>query len=270
MNSAQRRRSPRGTKPVLSFGAALVLLAVIVGIAVVAQRSGHTGGGGPSPTAAPGVPEPGPGTESPQEIGDLLASLPVAAEGPMTGYSREQFPHWDTNTPEHGFGDKYAQYAKCDTRDIVLLRDAEGPVTLDAKTCKFTVGKGGGWRDQYGVLDRKTGKLAPYKFMTEAKDVDADHIVPLAEAWRSGAATRDEATRRNLANDALNLVASDPSANRSKGDQDAANYLPPGKYRCAYVAHYVKVKVKYGLSVDQAEQTALRTAVDDCGRRGGF
>ncbi len=253
---------------ILPAGVGALLLALVIGVALFALRSGD--GTGPSPGSGPDSAQ-GTGTpQSAQEISDLFAKLVVAPEAPMTGYSREKFPHWDSNTPEHGFGSQFAQYSKCTTRDVMMLRDAEGSVTLDPKTCDLTVGKGGGWRDQYGVLDRKTGKLAPYKFITDPKGVDAEHIVPLAEAWRSGAATRDEDTRRNIANDAINLVASDPSANRSKGDQDATNYLPPGKFRCAYVAHYIKIKVKYALTVDPAEQTALRTAVDDCARRGGF
>ncbi len=205
-----------------------------------------------------------------RDITDLLTKLAVAPENPMTGYSREKFPHWDLNKPEHGFGAEYAQYAKCTTRDVMLLRDATGSVRLDPKTCELSIGRGGGWRDQYGVIDRKTGQVGPYKWITDPSGVDAEHIVPLAEAWRSGADTRDDDTRRRIANDALNLVASDPSANRSKGDQDAANYLPPGNFRCAYVGRYVQVKVKYALKIDSAEQTALRAAVDDCVKRGAF
>ncbi|MGF7120246.1 HNH endonuclease family protein [Rhodococcus sp. TAF43] len=216
-------------------------------------------------------PESGPAkdTVAVGELAELLAQVTVAPELPMAGYSREQFPHWDVNQPEHGFGPEYAQYSRCTTRDVMMLRDAEGSVRLDPKTCELSVGSDGGWRDEYGFLDRKTGELKPYKWMTESSAVDAEHIVALAEAWRSGAATRDEDTRRRIANDAINLAASDPSANRSKGDQDAANYLPPGKFRCAYVDRYLQIKVKYGLAVDTAEQAALRTAVDDCVRQGG-
>lgn len=238
-----------------------VCLAVImaVGYVLVDDWLGtDDGGSGSSPS-----------TIAPGELTGLLAQVTVAPELPMTGYSREQFPHWDLNKPEHGFGADFAQYSRCTTRDVMMLRDSVGSVRLDPKTCALTVGSDGGWQDEYGFLDRKTGELKPYKWMTESSAVDAEHIVALAEAWRSGAATADEDTRRRIANDAVNLVAADPSANRSKGDQDPANYLPPGKFRCAYVDRYLQVKVKYGLSVDTAEQAALRTAVDDCVRQGG-
>ena len=256
------KTSSRGLRRLVAV-LAPVLLAVVV--AVVYSFLGDKGTTtDPKPDSAAAA------TFSGKDVNDLLGKLVVAPEAPMTGYSREKFPHWDQDTPEHGFGDRFAQYAKCSTRDVMMLRDASGAVTLDASTCKLSVGKDGGWRDRYGVLDAKTGKLKPYKWITDSAGVDAEHIVPLAEAWRSGAQSRDTDTRRNIANDAINLVASDPSANRSKGDQDAANYLPPGVFRCEYVQRYISIKVKYGLTIDEAEQKALRTAVDDCLHKGEF
>ncbi|WP_051161731.1 HNH endonuclease family protein [Nocardia brevicatena] len=242
-------------------GPILIAIVVAVGYSLL---EGSTGKDETSPDTS------GPTVASAKEVGDALGKLPVAKEAPMTGYSREEFPHWDNNEPEHGFGPEFAQYERCTTREVMMLRDATGTVTLDPKTCDLKVGKDGGWRDEYGVLDSKTGQLQPYKWITDPKKVDAEHIVPLAEAWRSGAGKLDKNTRRRIANDAVNLVASDPSANRSKGDQDPSKYLPPGNFRCRYVDRYIKIKLKYGLSVDSDEQTALRTAVDECVKRGEF
>ncbi|WP_189034733.1 HNH endonuclease family protein [Nocardia rhizosphaerihabitans] len=250
------------------LGRALLALAAAICLAVVVTVANSL-----LDKVDPTAPGPGPAnaaTVSGKEIGDLVGKLVVAKEGAMTGYTREKFPHWDTNKPEHGFGGDLAQYTKCTSREVMMLRDATGKVTLDPKTCELKIPAGAGWQDRYGFVDKKTGQLGPYKFITDPAKVDAEHIVALAEAWRSGAADRDEDTRRRIANDSLNLVAADPSANRSKGDQDPANYLPPGNFRCAYVEHYVKVKIKYALTVDTAEHAALRTAVDDCLRRGEF
>lgn len=237
-----------------------VIVAVIVAVAYT--YFGGTGATTTDSTAA--------ATISAGKVNTLFEKLVVGREASMSGYDRDKFPHWDDNTPEHGFGKEFAKYAECSTRDVMMLRDSTGTVTLDPKTCDLTIGADGGWRDHYGVPDRKTGTLEPYKWITDSSDVDAEHIVPLAEAWRSGAKSLDTDARRNIANDAVNLVASDPSANRSKGDQDAADYLPPGEFRCEYVQRYIRIKVKYALKVDPDEKTALRAAVDDCVHRGEF
>lgn len=247
--------------PVRKFAAVPILIAVALTAGCTVEGPGKgsdTAAGATKPAGSAG------------EVRSALDKLPVKAEVGMAGYSREKFPHWDDNAPEHGFGPEFAQYSKCTTREVMLLRDATGEVSLDPRTCKLTIGTGGGWQDAYGVMDRKSGKLKPYKFIADSAGVDAEHIVPLAEAWRSGAKNLDTDTRRRIANDAVNLIASDPSANRSKGDQDPADYLPPGSFRCGYISRYIQVKLKYGLSVDQEEQTALRTAVEDCVERGEF
>ena len=233
-------------------GTVVVAVVVVIGFITVDELSEDKGPGSVAATTVSG------------DITELFEKLKVGTEAPMDGYDRARFPHWDTNKPEHGFGDKFAQYSHCTTREVVLLRDATGSVTLDPKSCKFTLGSDGGWRDQYGVLDRKTGNLKDYKWVTNPSSLDIDHIVPLAEVWRSGADKRTDDDRRAIANDAANLVISDPSANRSKGDQDIANYLPPGNFRCAYLDHYIRIKVKYSLTVDTAEQAAMRKAIDSC------
>ncbi len=87
----------------------------------------------------------------------------------------------------------------------------------------------------------------------------------LADAWQKGAAGWAEAKKLAFANDPVNLLAVDAGTNRSKGDGDAATWLPPNKpYRCEYVAGQVAVKLKYGLWVTAAEQHAMRTVLGAC------
>ena len=95
-----------------------------------------------------------------------LAALRVAAAGSMAGYSRDRFPHW------------ISQGGGCDTRDVVLKRDGTGVESA------CTVQRGT-WRSPY---DGAT--------WTAASDVDIDHIVPLAAAWRSGAAAWTDSRRQ--------------------------------------------------------------------------
>nr|WP_245380166.1 HNH endonuclease family protein [Kibdelosporangium banguiense] len=170
-----------------------------------------------------------------------LASLAIAPAGTMSGYSRDRFPHWAGS----GTGDS------CDTREIVLQRQGTA-VARDAK-CRATSGK---WLSPYDGAE-----------ITEATKVDIDHVVPLAEAWRSGAATWTDERRKQFANDLDHpqLIAVTAASNRSKGDQDPATWKPPTKtYWCTYAKNYITVKVAYQLTVDQKEHDALATMLTTC------
>jgi hypothetical protein len=92
----------------------------------------------------------------------------------------------------------------------------------------------------------------------------------MSNAWQTGAFAWEPRKRAALANDPMNLLAVDMSANRQKGDGDAATWLPSNKgVRCAYVARQVSVKAKYHLWVTPAERDAVRRILDSCpGQRG--
>jgi len=178
--------------------------------------------------------EPGGPTASTATAGPV-----VAPEGPSTGYSRDHFPHWT------GRGEA------CDTREIVLRRQGAG-VRTDAE-CRATAGT---WTSVYDGVT-----------LTDAAKVDVDHVVPLAEAWRSGASGWSEERRRAFANDLdrPQLVAVSARSNRAKGDQDPAEWKPPVEtYWCTYARDWVAVKVAYGLTVDQAEHNALTAMLARC------
>jgi hypothetical protein len=98
--------------------------------------------------------------------------------------------------------------------------------------------------------------------------VDIDHVVALGDAWVKGAAYWPPEQRLALANDPLNLLAVAASANRSKGDGDAATWLPPSRaYRCKYVARQISVKTKYALWLTVAEHDAMATLLAACPAR---
>ncbi|MFI9624525.1 HNH endonuclease family protein [Streptomyces sp. NPDC052042] len=168
-----------------------------------------------------------------------LSQLTVSAEGSSDGYSRTKFPHWIT------------QSGTCNTREVVLKRD--GTNVQQDSSCAAVSGT---WYSQYDGAS-----------LSAASNLDIDHVVPLAEAWRSGASGWTTAKRQDFANDLTRpqLIAVTGSVNRSKGDKDPAKWLPPRTaYRCVYARAWVHVKHHYGLSVDAAEKSALQGILNGC------
>ncbi|KAH7411016.1 hypothetical protein BKA64DRAFT_741635 [Cadophora sp. MPI-SDFR-AT-0126] len=168
-----------------------------------------------------------------------LAGLTVAAQGPQTGYSRDLFPTWITIS------------GNCNTRETVLKRDGTNVVTDSA--CASTSGS---W---YSPYDGAT--------WTAASDVDIDHMVPLSNAWKSGAAAWTTAQRQAFANDLTNpqLLAVTDNVNQSKSDSGPEDWKPPlTSYYCTYAKMYTKVKSVYKLTVTTAEKAALTSMLNTC------
>jgi hypothetical protein len=169
-----------------------------------------------------------------------LAALVERAPGSMRGYSRARFPHWSTQ----GKGG-------CDTRDLVLQRD--GSDVVATPPCRIVSGV---WNSPYDGATH-----------TDPSDVDIDHVVPLAEAWRSGAAEWDDARREAFAND-LNgpgLLTVTDSVNQAKGDQPPNLWKPKNNgYWCTYAELWIATKSTWDLSVTSAERSALLDMLDRC------
>lgn len=170
-----------------------------------------------------------------------VAELPVAEES-RTGYERSLFPHWIDEDRDG-----------CNTRKEVLISEATTAPTVGARC----VIEGGQWYSYYDNVS-----------WTEQTDLDIDHMVPLAEAWDSGASQWTTARRRAYANDLgdeRSLVAVTDNENQTKSDQDPATWVPPyAPARCRYIGEWVAVKLRWHLSVDAPEKTALTTWANDC------
>lgn len=165
-----------------------------------------------------------------------VRALPVARETPA-GYDRDLFHHWID-------ADGDCQ----DTREEVLVAESRVPVG----GCTVTTGRWYSWYD--GAT------------WTHASDVDIDHLVPLKEAWDSGAKGWDAGARERFANDLgdrRTLVAVTDNVNESKGDRDVAEWLPD-LHVCRYVRHWVAVKLRFGLAVDRAERSTLVRLAGRC------
>ncbi|MFF9347365.1 HNH endonuclease family protein [Streptomyces sp. NPDC014734] len=206
-------------------------IGVVAATAALAATTGLLG----APTAQAAMPTP----VAASTARSYLSQLTVAAEGSMTGYSRTKFPHWIT------------QSGTCNTREVVLERD--GKNVEQNSSCAAVSGT---WYSEY---DGAT--------WTAASDLDIDHMVPLAEAWRSGASSWTNAQRQAYANDLTRpqLIAVTDNVNQAKGDKDPAKWMPPRTaYQCTYARAWVHVKHYYDLSVDSAEKSALQSILNNC------
>ncbi|MDP9953196.1 MULTISPECIES: HNH endonuclease family protein [Streptomyces] len=179
----------------------------------------------------------------PLSLADAVQQLPLAAES-REGYERTSFKHWVD-----------ADKDSCNTRMEVLIAESRVKPTIEG-ACKVVAGE---W---YSYYDGFT--------LTAPGGLDIDHMVPLAEAWDSGASGWTAARREAYANDLeadRSLVAVTARSNRSKSDQDPSTWLPPlADARCTYAADWVATKLRWGLSVDQAEAEALAELAEGCGQ----
>lgn len=167
----------------------------------------------------------------------MTRELTVAREV-RRGYDRDKFNHWVD-----------ADHDGCDTRREVLIAEARVKPTI-TPDCDL---RGGRWFSYYdGQRTRDDSSF------------DIDHLVPLAEAWDSGARRWNSDTRERFANDLRDrrsLVAVTASSNRSKSDQDPREWMPRPVARCRYVREWVAVKTRWRLTVDRREKrTLIRTA----------
>jgi hypothetical protein len=164
----------------------------------------------------------------------LLKKIPVQNEN-RSGYDRDKFEHW-SDLNNNG----------CDTRDEVLAIES-------GSKCKALKGP---WYSAYdGVVTYDSG------------DFDVDHMVPLAEAWDSGARNWTDSKRELYANDLYphSLIAVSASSNRSKSDQDPAEWLPTRtQFTCQYAVRWLAVKYRWRLSFDLNEKQALNKILRSC------
>lgn len=142
-----------------------------------------------------------------------------------------------------------------DTRAEVLRALSTSVVAMRKSGC--TVGHGR-WNDPY------SGRV-----LTEASDVDIDHVVPLAWAHRHGADAWPPERKRAFANWQPNLMAVDARLNRQKGAKGPDEWLPPNEaYRCEYVTRFRRIVLQWEMAVGPEEAAALeRVSANWCGAR---
>ena len=170
----------------------------------------------------------------------------IEAEAPadLPAYDRDQWGRWsDTD------GDCQ------DTRQEVLISESLVPVTYKtARQCRVSSGE---W---FGAFTGTT--------VLEPGALDVDHLVPLANAHRSGAWAWPEERKRayyNSLDDADHLIAVTASANRSKGARGPEEWRPTDEsHWCEYAHDWIRIKQAWGLSVTSPEAHVLQEMLGRC------
>ena len=142
-------------------------------------------------------------------------------------YNREDWGNW---IDEDGDG--------LNTRHEVLAEESLiKPVISNNKVVS------GKWFDKY------TGK-----YFTNPSDLDIDHLVPLKNAYISGASNWSKKKKNRYYNYLKydnHLIAVSKSANRNKSDKSPVDWLPPNKeYQCEYVREWFKIKTAWELAIE--------------------
>ena len=101
-------------------------------------------------------------------------------------------------------------------------------------------------------------------YYDNARDVQVDHIVAKREAHDSGGCAWPPSARRAFARDLENLALASPTLDLGvKSGRDAAEWLPDFN-RCWYAGAVLAVRLKYELTVDEAERDALEEVLSGC------
>ncbi len=196
----------------------------------------------PTPNGTPdGTPAGASDPGTARSLDELLDLLPVRPEV-RRGYDRSLFELW---IDADGDG--------CNTRREVLIEEAVVAPAV-AGRCQLT---GGRWRSLYDGIET-----------TDSGTFDIDHVVPLAEAWDSGAFAWTPDQRTAFANDLgvpWSLIAVSATSNRAKSDGDPADWMPPlASVRCLYVADWLAIKVRWSLALDRRERDFLGPIARAC------
>ena len=217
------------------------------------------------PTVVPSQASTTPDTTATTTSAPVETNSPIAAVGPDLG------PDWATDLlsllavidnpapvpydrDDWGSGWSDEDGDCLSTRHEVLMHEAAESVFLRDDGCLVT---GGTWFAEF------TGVV-----VSDPRDLDIDHFVPLANAHRSGAWEWSAETKRSYYNDLTDprhLIAVTSSANRSKGSQGPDEWKPPDEtYWCTYADTWVDIKVRWELSVTSDELDALQSMLSAC------
>ncbi|MFT4148363.1 MAG: HNH endonuclease family protein [Micrococcaceae bacterium] len=151
----------------------------------------------------------------------------------------------------------------CSARQDALKRTATDMKTIPVKrqygTCQEVLSAT--WTDPYG------GKVIHIDNMkgADSDKIQIDHVVPLYNAWVSGADKWTPEERAIFAADVSDweLLAVDADQNQAKGNSSPDKWKPADN-QCQYAKQYTQVKSKYKLLVTTNEKAALAQMLNSC------
>ncbi len=139
-----------------------------------------------------------------------------------------------------------------DTRGLVLKRDSKTNVVIGSN-CRVT---NGDWLDPY------TDKI----FMSSS-DIQIDHVVPLKNAYMTGAFEWDNKKRCQYANylgNQFHLLSVNGTENMRKSDRSPSEYMPPNaKYTCEYLKIWLEIKYLWNLRLTPTEIAKIEKIAND-------
>jgi len=197
-----------------------------------------------APVSAADTPTPQPSDADTDALALTISVAPIPQGLPA--YNRSDWRHWID-------ADRDCQ----DARQEALIAESRAPVRYaHPDRCRVASGD---WFGQY------TGER-----FTDPGDIDIDHMVPLANAHRSGGWQWSKDRKRDYANDLSypnHLIAVQSSANRRKGSKGPEDWKPPRReYWCQYATDWAAVKQAWGLTATQREAAALQEMIAACER----
>lgn len=197
---------------------------------------------------------------------DVLEHIEIREDCPSNEAVRDDMIA-ENRLPEHCPTDDYydrdefapsdwidADGTGCDTHEDVRMRDFDPDTIVVDGDCRVLFGE---------MQGPYLGERIEYNRYGN-RDVDTEHVVAVAQAWRNGAYDWDEETKQEFYQDKDNLVMVDESENGTKSSDDITSYLPPNQgVHCEFAATKVFVKDKYDLAMNQDEYGLIQGILND-------
>ena len=162
----------------------------------------------------------------------------------IPAYKRADWPQWID-------ADSDCQNARA---EVLIDESMITPTFRSNNKCTVDTGQ---WLDEF------TGKI-----LTEASDLDVDHMVPLKNAHDSGGWAWAQSKKKEFANDISDpnhLIAVSAGVNRSKGAKTPDQWKPPlQSYWCTYAVNWISIKNRWDLGVTYSEWSALEVMLTYC------